>query len=104
MIRHLTLSKEQQLAAFEKFDAFPALKQVHQGPFFNQPIEFLGGQKARLIWRDTANSIKASKVFKHDAIAEEIVNAELDLVLTRGKKIPDALNDAQALIERRARR
>jgi hypothetical protein len=43
-------------------------------------------------------------VFKHDAIAEEIVNAELDLVLTRGKKIPDALKDAQALIERRARR
>jgi multiple sugar transport system substrate-binding protein len=104
LIRHLTLSKEQQLAAFEKFDAFPALKQVHQSPFFNQPIEFLGGQKARLIWRDSAQAIRASKVFKHDAIAEEIVNAELDLVLTRGKKIPDALNDAQALIERRARR
>ena len=104
LIRHLTLSKEQQLTAFEKFDAFPALKQIHQSQFFNQPIEFLGGQKARLIWRDTANAIKASKVFKHDAIAEEIVNAELDLVLTRGKKIPDALNDAQALIERRARR
>lgn len=104
LIRYLTLSKEQQLAAFEKFDAFPALKLTHQSSFFNQPIEFLGGQKARLIWRDSAQTIKASKVFKHDAIAEEIVNAELDLVLTRGKKIPDALNDAQSLIERRARR
>jgi hypothetical protein len=43
-------------------------------------------------------------VNEHDPIAEEIVNAELDLVLTRDKPIADALNDAGAMIDRRARR
>lgn len=104
LIRHLTMSKEQQQLAFQKYDAFPALKSAHQGAFFESPVEFLGGQKARLQWRETAQNIKATKVFKHDPIAEEIVNAELDLVLTKGKSIQDALKDADAMITRRARR
>ena len=37
-------------------------------------------------------------------VAEEIVNAELDLVLTKGKSIDTALADAQRLIARRAQR
>jgi multiple sugar transport system substrate-binding protein len=49
-------------------------------------------------------AIRPTAVFKHDPIAEEIVNAELDLVLTRDKPIADALKDAGAMIERRARR
>ena len=104
LIRHLTLNKEQQLAAFRQHDAFPALRAAHSGPFFEQPIEFLGGQKARLLWRDASTAIRPTAVFKHDPIAEEIVNAELDLVLTRDKPIADALKDAGALIDRRARR
>lgn len=104
LIRHLTLNKDQQLAAFQQHDAFPALKAAQSGPFFEQPIDFLGGQKARLLWRDTSMAIRPTAVFKHDPIAEEIVNAELDLVLTRDKSIADALKDAGAMIERRARR
>jgi multiple sugar transport system substrate-binding protein len=104
LIRHLTLNKEQQLAAFRQHDAFPALKAAQSGTFFEQPIEFLGGQKARLLWRDTSMAIRPTAVFKHDPIAEEIVNAELDLVLTRDKPIAEALNDAGAMIDRRARR
>jgi multiple sugar transport system substrate-binding protein len=104
LIRHLTLNKEQQLAAFRQHDAFPALKAAQSGTFFEQPIEFLGGQKARLLWRDTSLSIRPTAVFKHDPIAEEIVNSELDLVLTRDKPIAEALNDAGAMIDRRARR
>lgn len=104
LMRHLTLNKEQQQQAFQKYDAFPALKSAHQGSFWDSPVEFLGGQKARLQWRETAQNIKATQVFKHDPIAEEIVNAELDLVLTKGKPIADALKDADAMITRRARR
>ena len=104
LIRHLTLNKEPQLAAFEKHDAFPALTAAHSGPFFDQPIEFLGGQKARALWRQSAASIRPTAVFKHDPIAEEIVNTELDLVLTRNKNIAEALKDAAAMITRRASR
>jgi multiple sugar transport system substrate-binding protein len=47
-IQMMTLTPDLQLAAFKSQDAFPALIETHKDAFFDQPIEFLGGQKARL--------------------------------------------------------
>jgi multiple sugar transport system substrate-binding protein len=104
LIQHLTLNSKQQQMAFEKFNAFPALIDAQNGDFFNQPVAFLGGQKARLEWKNTAAQIKPTMVFKNDSVAEEIVNAELDLVLTKNKPIDQALKDAHRLVQRRASR
>jgi multiple sugar transport system substrate-binding protein len=104
LLQHLTLNVAQQQQAFERFNAFPSLRDAQQGPFFDQPVAFLGGQKARLEWRETAQRIQATQVFRHDPIAEEIVNAELDQVLNRNKPIDSALADAHRLIQRRSRR
>jgi multiple sugar transport system substrate-binding protein len=104
LIQHLTLNKAQQQAAFQKFNAFPALKEAQSGSYFDQPVDYLGGQKARGDWKDAAQKIVPTKVFRNDPIAEEIVNAELDLVLTKGKSIEQALADAHRLIQRRAQR
>jgi multiple sugar transport system substrate-binding protein len=104
LIQHLTLNKAQQELAFQKFNAFPALKEAQSGAYFDQPVAYLGGQKARVEWRDSAQKITPTRVFRNDPIAEEIVNAELDLVLTKGKAIDQALADAHRLIQRRAQR
>jgi multiple sugar transport system substrate-binding protein len=104
LIKHLTLNSKQQQLAFEKFNAFPALLEAHNGPFFEQPVAFLGGQKARAEWKTTALQIKPTMVFRNDSVAEEIVNAELDLVLNKGKPIEQALKDAHRLVQRRASR
>ncbi len=104
LIQHLTLSKAQQQLAFEKFNAFPALVEAQSGAFFEQPVAFLGNQVARTQWRDTAMKIQPTRVFRNDPIAEEIVNAELDQVLARGKAVDKALADAHRLIHRRAQR
>ncbi len=103
-IQMMTLSPEMQLSAFKSQDAFPALVDVHKDAFFDESIEFLGGQKARLLWRDAANKIATVDVHKLDPIAEEIVNTELDKVLDQGKDIKTALADAKALLERRVAR
>lgn len=103
-IQMMTLTPEVQLSAFKSQDAFPALIDVHNDAFFDQPIDFLGGQKARLLWRDASRKIAAVDVNKLDPIAEEIVNTEMDKVLDQGKDIPTALADAKALLERRVRR
>ena len=103
-IQMMTLTPELQLAAFKAQDAFPALLEVHNNAFFEQPIDFLGGQKARLLWRDAARKITAVEVHKLDPIADEIINTELDKVLDQGKDVRTALADAKALIERRAKR
>ena len=104
LIKHLTLNRSQQEMAFEKFNAFPALIEAHSGAYFDQPVAFLGGQKARIAWRQAAAQISPTRVFKADAVAEEIVNAELDLVLTKGKSIDQALKDAHQAVQRRASR
>ncbi len=103
-IQLMTLSRDVQLAAFKAQDAFPALLETFDDPFFEQPIEFLGGQAARVGWRAAAKHITAVSVHKQDAFADEVINTELDKVLDRGKSITTALADAQRLLAQRARR
>jgi multiple sugar transport system substrate-binding protein len=103
-IQMMTLNREVQLSAFKSQDAFPALLETYDDGFFAQPIDFLGGQKARLGWRTAVSNITAVSVHKQDAFADEVINTELDKVLDRGKDIATALADAQRLLEQRAHR
>jgi multiple sugar transport system substrate-binding protein len=103
-IRLMTLDRGVQLGAFKAQDAFPALRETYDDPFFDQPIAFLGGEKARLLWRDATRRITAVAVHKQDSFASEVVDTELDKVLDRGKDIATALADAEQLLKRRAHR
>lgn len=104
LIRLLTLDPEMQFAAFKSQDAFPALLETHNDPFFDEPLPFLGGQRARLLWRDAARRITATQVHKQNNFADEVIGTELDNVMEHGKDIHHALADAQRLLERRAHR
>lgn len=104
LVRLLTLDRDLQLGAFRAHDAFPALLATHDDPFFDEPLAFLGGQRARVLWREAARRITPVAVHRHDAFADEVVNTELDKVLDRGKAIDTALADAQRLLDKRARR
>lgn len=104
LIKLLTLNRERQIEAFMKQDAFPALLDAHDHPFYEEPLAFLGGQKARLIWRDAAAKIVPISVHRQDSFADEVINTELDKVLDQGKDIKVALADAQRLLEKRAKR
>jgi len=103
-VQLMTLTAEVQASAFRRFDAFPALRATHQDDFFNEPLPFLGGQRARLLWREAAGRIQATPVHKQNSFADEVVATELDQVLDRGKSIAQALGDAQRLLQRRAKR
>jgi multiple sugar transport system substrate-binding protein len=103
-IQMMTLDRAQQLAAFKSQDAFPALLSAYDDPFFEQPIAFLGGQPARLLWREATRRIAAPSVHKQDAFAAEVIDTELDKVLDQGKDITTALADAARLLEKRAKR
>ena len=103
-IQMMTLERSLQLAAFKSQDAFPALLETYDDAFFEQPIAFLAGQKARVGWRSAAARIAAVDVHKQDAFADEVINTELDKVLDRGKDIATALADAKRLLQQRAHR
>ena len=104
LIQLLTLDRDMQLAAFKAHDAFPALLAAQDDPFFDQPLPFLGGQPARLLWREATRHIVAVQVHKQDAFASEVIDTELDKVLDQGKDIATALADAERLLARRAHR
>ena len=101
-IRLMSMNRERQLFAFKNYDAFPALLETHSDPFFDEPVTFLGGQKARRLWRDAAIQIKAAYLHKQNFFADEVISTELDNVLDRGKSIRTALADAQRILEKRA--
>ena len=104
LIQLLTLNRDMQLAAFKSQDAFPALVSTYDDPFFEQPLPFLGGQPARVMWREATRHIKAVSVHKQDAFASEVIDTELDKVLDHAKPVATALADAARLLEKRARR
>jgi multiple sugar transport system substrate-binding protein len=103
-IKFLTTDKAMQIEAFRGFDAFPSLIEAQNDPFIDQPIEYLGGQKARQLWKVAASKIPAMDVDKFDPVAAEVVNAELENVLEKNKDIKAALADAQAAVAKRVRR
>lgn len=103
-VEFMTLDRDRQLGAFKDFDAFPALLEAHDDPFFDAPVDFLGGQPARRLWRDVARRIAAVPVHKQSGFADEVVGGELEHVLERGKDIATALADARRLLEKRVRR
>jgi multiple sugar transport system substrate-binding protein len=97
------ISEENQLAGFKNIAAFPAHTGTYDDPSFAEPIEFLRGQKARLLFADIANNITPVTPMKGDLIAEDLVNVALDKVLTDGVSIEKALADAEKQIKRRVR-
>ncbi len=103
-VKFLAANREQQIAAFKTLDAFPSLKAAQDDPSMSEPLPYLGGQKAREMWRDAAKHVPEIPINKNDGVAEDIINDQLDQVVHQGKDIKAALADAQADVERRARR
>lgn len=103
-MQFMTMNREMQLSAFKSQDSFPSLLETYEDEFFERPIEFLGGQKARIGWRTATKHINAVDVHKQDAFADEVINTELDKVLDRNKDIGTALSDAARLLQQRANR
>jgi multiple sugar transport system substrate-binding protein len=104
LIEMMTLDRDRQLAALKTQDAFPALLAAQDDPLLEQPQAFLGGERARVLWREAARHITATAVHRQAKFAEDVVNTELDYVLDDGKDIRVALADAARLLERRAHR
>ncbi|CAH8185821.1 hypothetical protein VAE142_460001 [Vibrio aestuarianus] len=104
LIEYMTTQRDVQLKAFETIAAFPSNITTYDDPMFNQDIEFLGGQKARLLFADVAKNIKPVAPAKGDHVARSIIleNALME-VLDEGKDIKTALKDAERLIKRRTR-
>ncbi|MBT2979695.1 extracellular solute-binding protein, partial [Vibrio anguillarum] len=88
LIEYMTTNRDVQLKAFETIAAFPSNVTTYDDPMFNEEIEFLGGQKARLLFANVAKNIKPVAPAKGDHVARSIIleNALME-VLDEGKDI-----------------
>lgn len=104
LIEYMTTDRDVQLKHFETIAAFPANTTTYDDALFEQEVEFLGGQKARLLFAEVAKNIKPVAPAKGDHVARSIIleNALME-VLDEGKDIKTALKDAERLIKRRTR-
>ncbi len=105
-IQYLTSDVEAQISALKNIGAFPVLKASYSNEVFNEPMEFLAGQKANRLFAEIAEKITPVQPRKGDLIAEDIVlKGALREVLDedKDKDILTALQDADRLIRRRVR-
>lgn len=103
-IQFMTLDQSMQQEAFKKLDAFPALLSAQQTPHLDEPISYLGQQKARLVWKDAADHMPVIMTHKYDALAAEVIRKQMDLVLDDNKNIAEALADAEQQILHKVKR
>lgn len=103
-IEFMATNEDVQKLGFVKINAFPALTSVHDDPFFNEPVAYLGDQKARLIWRDATEKVPARVADRYDEVARQVIDDALEKVLENDANIDAVLADAEKQIKRRARR
>ncbi|PZP28727.1 MAG: sugar ABC transporter substrate-binding protein [Roseateles depolymerans] len=103
-IRQMVFDRATQLQSLRVLDAFPALLSAQDDAVMEEPIPYLGGQRARLLWRDIARRVPATPVHKHDSLATAVVRSAFEDVVSQNRPIPEALAEARDLVIRRARR
>jgi len=95
-IKWAVASAEGQNTMFKSSGVFPAYKPAWEDPLYRQPVEFFGGQPVYQIWTEIADNIPAILRTPNDLQLDDIVNAELTLVLKEGKDPAQAVKDAEA--------
>lgn len=103
-IKFMSTTKEIQLLGMKEINAFPALIEAQDDPFFEEKLPYLGGQQARLEWRKTAMKIPSVSMDRYDEVARQVVNDALEQVLEHDADIDTVLADAEKQIKRKARR
>jgi multiple sugar transport system substrate-binding protein len=94
---------ETQLKGLSNIGAFPANTKTYADKLFEEPVEYLKGQKARVLFADVAKKVRAVKPSRGDQIAFTIYKNALEEVIVQGKAIKATLEQADQLLTRRMR-
>ena len=100
-IKFVCATKEGQNALFLNSGIFPAYKPAWDDPFYDEPVEFFGGQKVNRLWTEIAQGAPGASVHPAFREANEIVDAEVAKVKNEGKDPSAAMRDAEAAIAER---
>lgn len=94
VIKYLCTNKNAQLSTFRQIDAFPALTSVYNDPVMNEPVDYFGGQKVRLIYADIARNIPSAAVSEYDAAVLALFSNAITDVLVNDVDVETAYQNA----------
>ena len=103
-IRFLTTNPEVQNAIFEKTGIVPAYKPAWNSPIYDQPVEYLGGQKAWKLIVELAQQVKPHTYSAVDALGNDLLNAQVDAAIAGRVSPEQALMTAANQLKERAAR
>ncbi len=95
VLKYFTANKEAQLLNFKVLTAFPVLVALYTDPVMDEPVEYLGGQKARQIVVDVAKNCKPDRITAGDAAIQGILINAINAVAT-GADVEKAYAEALA--------
>lgn len=98
-IEYVITNQEIQMELFRKANVFPAWIPVWDNAEFNEPIPYLGNQDARKIWKDIAGKIPPVYINEKDAVAQNILAANISEVVLSNRNVDDAIKQAQKELE-----
>ena len=99
VIKFLCLDPRPQLIALEEHGIFPALTTTYTDPCFVEPVDFFGGQMARMLWAHIAQNIGQPPVSQYDAIGDTVYKSVLAEVLNEGVPVDAALHKVAEVIK-----
>ena len=92
-----------QLKGLINIGAFPANLKTFEDKVLTEPVEYLRGQKARLLFAEISRKIKPVTPSRGDQIAFTIYKNALEEAVVQGKDIKRVLEQADQLLNRRMR-
>ena len=103
-VRFLTTNPDVQNAVFQKTGIVPALKSAWNSPLYNEPVAYLGGQKAWKLLVELAQQVKPLHYSSVDSLGVDLLNAQVDAAIAGKVSAKDALKNAANQLQERAAR
>lgn len=99
VLTYLCTNANAQLTSLKTIGSTPALKTVWNDPCMDEPIEYLGGQKARLLYIKAVGDIPVVKPSKYDQIGKTTWQNVIEKLLAGELTIDGAYEDVKAKIQ-----
>lgn len=100
-IEYMLADSTNQLKMYEATDIFPSLETTYTDEFFDQPIDYFGGQKVRRLFADTVSQVPPIKYTENYYVANEVMIDVLMDYIHNDLTATEALNKAEEALKLR---
>ncbi|MBI4322461.1 MAG: extracellular solute-binding protein [Chloroflexi bacterium] len=103
-VKFVTTNADTQNAIFAKTGIVPAYKPAWDSPLYDEPVAYLGGQRAWRLMVDLAQQVRPLYYSSVDSLGTDLLNAQVDAAIAGRVPADDALMKAATQLQERAAR